>query len=273
MTQLLQDIRYALRQLRKSPGFTLTAIITLALGIGANTAIFTLVQGILLRSLPVTDPSRLYRIGDNDDCCVEGGFPGNASDTGDFTIFSTDLYQYLRNSAPEFEQLAAVQAGEWTWSVRRGNALPKSLHGEFVSGNFFSTLGLGAYAGRVFSDHDDTPAAAPTTVLSYKTWQGEFAADPTIVGSTVFVQAKPFTVIGIAPPGFFGDRVTDSPPDFWVPINTEPYVEAGASILDNAEAHWLYAMGRVRTGTNIAALQSKLTVALRQWILSRPNLI
>ena len=150
MSQLLQDIRYGLRQLRKAPGFTITAVVTLALGIGANTAIFTLVQGILLRSLPVTDPSRLYRIGDNDDCCVEGGFPGDASDTGDFTIFSTDLYQYLNSNTPEFEQLAAVQAGQWTWSVRRGNAPAKPLHGEFVSGNYFGTLGLGAYMGREF---------------------------------------------------------------------------------------------------------------------------
>ena len=272
MTQLFQDIRYAMRQLRKSPGFTLTAIITLALGIGANTAIFTLVHGILLRSLPVTDPSRLIRIGDNDDCCVEGGFPGNASDTGDFTIFSTDLFQYLKASASEFEQLSAVQAGQWTWSLRRGNALPKSLHGEFVSGNYFSTLGLGAYAGRVFTDNDDTPAAPPTTVLSYRAWQGEYASDPTIVGSTIYIQTKPFTVVGVAPPGFFGDRVSDDPPDFWMPVETEPYVRGDSSILHHQESHWLYILGRVRPGTNLNALQSKLNVTLRQWLYTRPVL-
>ena len=267
MTQLFQDIRYAMRQLRKSPGFTLTAIITLALGIGANTAIFTLVHGILLRSLPVTDPSRLIRIGDNDDCCVEGGFPGNASDTGDFTIFSTDLFQYLKASAPEFEQLSAVQAGQWTWSVRRGNALPKSLHGEFVSGNYFSTLGLGAYTGRMFTDNDDAPAAPPSTVLSYRAWQGEYASDPTVVGSTVYIQAKPFTVIGVAPPDFFGDRVTDSPPDFWMPVETEPYVRGDSSILHHPESHWLYILGRVRPQTNLNALQSKLNVTDRKSVV------
>jgi predicted permease len=272
MQTLLQDIRYAMRQLRKSPGFTLTAVITLALGIGANTAIFTLVQGILLRSLPVTDPAQLYRIGDTDDCCVEGGFPGDASTTGDFSIFSYDLYLNLKNSAPEFEQLAAVQAGLGQLSVRRGNALAKSLRGEFVSGNYFSTLGLGAYAGRVFSDNDDTPSSSPTVVLSYQAWQGEFAADPSIVGSTIFIQARPFTVIGIAPPGFFGDRIRYSPPDFWLPIQTEPYLRDASSILHHQEAHWLYPLGRVRPGTNIGALQAKLNVALRQWLYTRPLL-
>jgi len=272
LNTLLQDLRYGVRQLRKSPGFTLTVILTLALGIGANTAIFTLVHGILLRSLPVTDPSQLYRIGDTDDCCVEGGFPGDAGDTGDFSIFSTDLFQYLKSSTPEFEQLAAVQAGEWRWSMRRGNALPKSLRGEFVSGNYFSTLGMGAYAGRVFADSDDTPTSAPATVLSYKMWQSEFAADPSIVGSTVFIQAKPFTVIGIAPPSFFGERVTDTPPDFWMPLQTEPYVRADSSILHHTDSHWLYPLGRVRPGTNVAALQSKISVTLRQWLYTRPQL-
>jgi len=271
MNQLLQDIHYALRQLRKSPGFTLTALITLALGIGANTAIFTLVHGILLRSLPVTNPAQLYRVGDTDDCCVEGGFPDG--DTGDYSIFSTDLYQYLRGNAPEFEQLAAVQAGGGSWSVRRGNAMGKSLHGEFVSGNFFSTLGLGAYIGRVFSDADDTPSSAPTTVLSYQAWKGEYAADPDIVGSTIFIQAKPYTVIGIAPPGFFGDRVSDNPPDFYMPIQTEPYVRGDSSILHHQESNWLYLLGRVRPGTNIGTLPSKLSGVLREWIYTRPVLL
>src|SRR5580704_10801587 len=224
MNNLWLDIRYALRQLRKSPGFTLTAIVTLALGIGANTAIFTLVHAVLLRSLPVSDPAQLYRIGDNDDCCVDGGFPGGAGSTGDFTIFSYDLYQYLRSATPEYAHMAAAQAGQGTWSVRRGEAPPKPVRGEFVSGNYFAALGLQPYAGRLFSDADDMPAAAPATVISYQAWQGEYASDPSIIGSSIYVQARPFTIIGVAPPGFFGDRETDSPPELWMPLTTEAYV-------------------------------------------------
>jgi len=273
MNGLIRDIRYALRQLRKSPGFTLTVVITLALGIGANTAIFTLVHAILLRSLPVADPSQLYRIGDNNQCCVDGGFPEDASQTGDFSIFSFDLYQHLKQSAPEFEQLAATQAGQWDWSIRRGSDLAKSMKGQFVSGNFFSTVGINAYAGRLFTDSDDAFSAVPVVVLSYATWQGEYSGDASIVNSTIYIQAKPFTVIGIAPPGFFGDRVSDTPPALWMPLHTEPYVEAGDAILNEPESHWLYLLGRVHEGTSISALQSKLTVALRQWILSRPDMV
>jgi macrolide transport system ATP-binding/permease protein len=264
---LLQDLRYALRQLRKSPGFTSTAVITLALGIGANTAIFTLVEGILLRSLPVASPAQLYRIGDTDDCCVEGGF---VNDNGDFAIFSHDLYRHLKNSAPEFEQLAAVQAGQPHFSVRRGNALAKTLNGEFVSGNYFSALGIGAFLGRGLSDADDTPSSAAVMVLSYRAWQTEFAADPSLVGSTISIQAQPFTVIGIAPAGFFGDRLTDTPPDLWMPLASEPYVRGTNSILHHAEQNWLYALGRVRPGTNVGALQAKLSEALRQWLATIP---
>jgi predicted permease len=267
MSQAMQDLRYAVRQLRKSPGFALTAIITLALGIGANTAIFTLVQGILLRSLPVADPSRLYRIGDTDDCCVNGGFVG---DNGDFDIFSYDLYQHFKKSAPEFEQLAAVQSGQPMFSVRHGQALAQELHGEFVSGNLFSTLGIQPFAGRMLSESDDQPNAAPVAVLSFRGWQADFGGDPSIVGSSISIQAHPFTVIGIAPPAFFGDRVTDSPAEFWIPISTMALVQGeDQSILNHPDQHWLYPIGRVRPGTNIAALQSKLSGVLRAWLYSR----
>lgn len=273
LNNTMQDLRYASRQLRKSPGFTFTAVITLALGIGANTAIFTLVHGILMRTLPVSDPKLLWRIGDNEDCCVEGGFPGGASDTGDVTIFSTDLYQYLRSNTPEFESLAAMQAGQWQWAVRRGNNIPKSQRGEFVSGNYFSTFGIKAWSGRVFSETDDTPVASPTVVLSYKAWQGEYASDPNIVGSTIFIQTRPVTVIGIAPAGFFGDRVSENPPDFWLPIQTEPYLRGPGSILHHGDSHWLYLVGRLPAGQSIPALQSKISASLREWLKTRSILI
>lgn len=265
---LLQDIRYALRQLRKSPGFATVAVLTLALGIGANTAIFTLVQGILLRSLPVADPSQLYRIGDTDNCCVNGGFQG---ENGDFDIFSYELYEHFKASAPEFEQLAAVQAGEPMFSVRHGEAPAQEYHGEFVSGNLFSTLGLQPYAGRLMTDADDQPNAPPVVVLSYRGWQADLGGDPSIVGSVISIQAHPFTVIGITPPTYFGDRVTDTPPDFWIPLSSEPYVHgADQSILHHGDSHWLYPIGRVRPGTNIAALQAKLSASLREWLAGRP---
>jgi len=261
-----QDLRYALRQLVKTPGFTLTAVITLALGIGANAAIFTLVNGILLKSLPVADAKQLYRIGDTDDCCVEGGYQ---NDTGDFSIFSYDLYLHLKNSAPEFEQLAAMQAGKNTFIVRRGNIAAKTLRGEYVSGNYFSTLGVGPYLGRLLTEGDDAPGAGPAAVLSYQAWQGEFAGDPSIVGSTIFIQTHPFTVTGIAPHGFFGDRITDNPPAFWMSLANEPLISGPGSILHHPDSNWLYPIGRVRVGTSIGPLQAKLSVALRQWIATR----
>jgi len=265
---LAQDIRYALRQLRKSPGFTLTVVITLALGIGANTAIFTLVQGILLRSLPVHDPSRLYRIGDKDDCCYFNSFQ---NDNGDFDLFSNDMYLDLKQSSPEFEQLAAVQAGGGSFSVRYGSTPAKTMRSEYVSGNYFATLGVGPYAGRLFSDKDDAAAATPTLVLSYKTWETEFAADPAVIGSTVYVEMQPFVVTGIAPPGFFGDRIVPIPPDFWMPLSSEPVLEGANSSLKQADEDWLYLLGRVRAGVNLNMLQEKLSVGLRQWLATRSN--
>src|SRR5215471_13259147 len=232
----MPDIKSALRQFAKAPGFAATVMLTIALGIGANVAIFTLVHAILLRSLPVANPATIYRIGDLDDCCVNGGF---INDNGDFDLFSYDLYREFQNNAPEFEQLAAFQSGQNMMAVRVGNNMAKSERTEYVSGNYFSTFGIGAYAGRLFEPADDIPGAAPVAVLSYAAWQSAHAADRNLVGSTIYIQSHPVTIVGIAPPGFFGDRIRESPPAFWIPLNAEPVLEGETTILKVAESNWL----------------------------------
>ena len=214
----MHDIRIAIRQLRKSPGFALTVILTIALGIGANTAIFTLVYAVLMKSLPVADPRTLYRIGDKDDCCVNGGF---MNDDGDFDLFSYDLYRHLRDTTPEFEQLAAMQSGSNSMNVRRGSEQAKALRTQYVSGNFFTTFGIGPFTGRTLSMTDDMQGAAPAVMMSYQAWQSEYGGDPSLVGSNLYVQGQPVTVVGIAPPGFFGDRISSSPPALWIPLSLE----------------------------------------------------
>ena len=268
LESIVQDVRYGLRQLRKSPGFTLTAVATLALGIGATTAIFTLVQGVLERSLPVSDPSRIYRVGDQGTCCYTDGFE---SDNGDYDLFPYDLYLELQHSSPEFEQLAALEAGGASLAVRVGSSPARPLRSEFVSGNYFATLGVGTYAGRPLTASDDKAGAAPVLVLSYPAWQTNFGGDPAIVGATVYVQTHAFTVVGIAPPGFFGDRIIERPPDFWMPLSNEPTIEgAGTSLWPQGDEDtaWLYLLGRVRPQVSVPALQSKLSDALRQWMFA-----
>jgi len=266
VSSVLQDSRYALRQLRKSPAFTVTAVVTLALGIGANTAIFTLVQQILLRSLPVTRPSQLIRVGDKDDCCYYDNFE---NDDGDFDLFSYDLYLHLRQSAPEFEQLAAVEAGGSGFSVRQGSQPGKLLRSEYVSGNYFATLGVGAYLGRPLGEQDDRAGAPPALVLSYAGWLADFAGDRGIVGSTVYLGLHPFTVAGIAPPGFFGDRIVSFPPEMWLPLSAEPLMEGASSSLRQPDTDWLYLLGRAHEGTNQKALAARLSQSMRQWLMTR----
>jgi predicted permease len=269
MTTWMQDLKYAWRQLRQSPGFALTVVLTLALGIGANTAVFTLVHAVFLRSLPVADPGQLYRIGDKDDCCVDGGFIGDPA-IGDFDIFSYDLYLHLKKSAPEFTQLAAMQSGINSYNLRRGNEPAKVELAEYVSGNYFTTFGVSAHAGRMMTASDDAQGAAPAVVMSYQAWVVDYGSDPSIVGSTFFIQGHPVTVIGIAHAGFFGDRVRDDPPALWLPLNLQPYLEGSDAYLHDAEANWLYAVGRLPDHTNLNALQQKISGALRNWLWTQP---
>jgi hypothetical protein len=163
MQTLLGNLRYVLRQFRLSPVFTAAAVLTLALGIGGTTAIFTLIDAVMLRSLPVADPGRLYRVGEGDDCCVEGG-PQDR-----WGMYSFPLYERLKAETPEFEEVAAFQAGLRRLSVRRQGIeqAAKPLRSEYVTGSYFSTLGIGAFGGRVLTPNDDRPAAAPVAVLSH----------------------------------------------------------------------------------------------------------
>jgi macrolide transport system ATP-binding/permease protein len=264
---MLQDVRYALRQLRKTPGFTATAVLTLALGIGANAAIFTLVNAVLMRNLPVADPRTLVRIGDRNDCCVGSGVQRNPDDEGDYSYFPTATWQLLKKNVPEFEELAAMQAGFGyrPVTVRRDGdqSGARSVMGEFVSGNYFQTFGLKAQAGRLMTDADDVEGAPIVVVMSYETWQRDYAGDAAVVGSTFWVNTKPVTIAGIAPRGFYGDRLISTPPDFYLPIEAMP-VLANVAYVHNPNARWLYMVGRVKPGVNLSALQQKVSGLVRQ---------
>jgi len=263
MQTLRQDIAYALRQMRQSPVFTLTAMLTLALGIGATTAIFSLINTVMLKSLPVVDPASLYRIGEGSDCCVTGSPQDN------WDMFSYNFYERLKENTPEFSELAAFQAGGWNFGARRADRdrEAKPLRGEFVSGNYFSTLGIGAFIGRPITPSDDQPSAPPVVVLSYRTWQQQYGSDPSIIGSTLILDSQPLTVVGVAPPGFFGETLRSEIPELWVPIQQEPLFRGQNSLLHQFPA-WLRVIGRLRPGASIAGMSSRLTNLLRVWMVS-----
>jgi macrolide transport system ATP-binding/permease protein len=261
---VIQDIRYAVRQLRKTPGFTITAVLTLALGIGANAAIFTLVNAVLLKNLPVVDPATLVRFGDTSDCCVSGG----SREDGDYSLFPTATYQYLKKNAPEFQELAAMQAGFGYRPVvaRRDQTqeTARSVMGEFVSGNYFRTFGLQPAAGRLFVDADDITGAPMVAVMSYETWQHNYGGDASIIGSTFWVNTKAVTIVGIAPKGYFGDRLMSTPPDFYLPIESMPVLANVDYVDDPNGQRWLYIVGRLKPGVAMAPLQEKMSALMRQ---------
>ncbi len=264
---MLANLKFALRQLRKSPGFTLTAVLTLALGIGATTAIFTLVHAVLLKSLPVTKPQELYRIGDKVHCCMWGGY----TQWEEYSIFSNDLYKHFRDHTPAFADLAAFQGGTAGLGVRRaGSQQPAELrNGEFVSGNYFRTFGVGPWAGRVLTETDDREGASPVAVMSYHVWQTKYGSDPSVIGATFQINSKPFVIVGIAPPGFFGGELRSwGSPDFWVPLSDEPYLQGTSSLLKQPNSNWLNVLGRVRSGTDPKALEAQLKLELREWQMS-----
>jgi len=263
LESLFQDARLAVRQLWKTPGFTITAILTLALGIGANAAIFTLVNAVLLENLPVADPKMLVRIGDHDDCCVNRG----ALEDGDYSIFSTDTYERFKKNNPEFEELAAMQSGfRFNPVIARRDGTDEAAHSvsaEFVSGNYFRTFGLSAATGRLLQDGDDVRGAPLTAVMSYSLWERDYGRDSSVVGSTFWINTKAVTIVGIAPQKFYGDRLWNEPPGLYMTIRSMPFIQ-DAEYVREADVTWLYLIGRVKPGTAVVPLQQKLSAQLKQ---------
>ena len=262
MQNLLGNLRYALRQFRLSPVFTASAVLTLALGIGGTTAIFTLIHAVMLHSLPVSNPATLYRVGEGDDCCVESGLQDR------WGMFSYPLYERLKTETPEFEDVIAFQAGGARMSVRRAGteSVPRPLRSEYVTASYFSTLGVRSFAGRLFTPADDTEGSPPVAVLSHHAWQMTYGSDHSVIGSTFDIEGHAFTVIGIAPPGFFGETLRDDPPDIWIPLHQEPLIDGAGNRLHQSPPAWLRMIGRLRRGASVAGMAPRLTGVLRLWL-------
>lgn len=261
---MISDVKHALRQMGRSPGFTATVLITLALGIGATTAIFTLVQQVMLRSLPVSRPDELWKIGNKVHCCGWGGYTQDE----EFSIFSYDLYKHFRDNTPEFADLAALQGGNTGLGVRRAGSEQQAddRNGQFVSGNFFQTFGIGSWAGRVLQPSDDVEGAPPVAVMSYRIWKDKYGSDPTVVGAAYQINGHAFTVVGVAAPGFYGAKLVGwGMPDFWLPVATEPLLNGKLSKLKLPSEHWLDLIGRVKPGTDPKQLEARLRVELHDW--------
>ena len=259
---LARDIKYALRVLGKSPGFTTVVVLKLALGIGATSAIFTVIDAVMLRPLPVSDPAALYRIGDGAEGGIEGGLQGR------WGMVTWPLYERLEGAAPDFEDITAFSAGLMDLSVRRQGVedVARILRAEYVTGNYFSTLGVSAISGRVFEADDDRPSAQPVVVLSHRAWRAIYGVDPSVVGSTLVVADHPLTVIGVAPPGFFGETLRPDPPDIWIPLQQEPMIAGSGSLLHQSTSAWLHVIGRLRRDASIDGIAPRLTEVLRRWI-------
>jgi predicted permease len=257
------DVAYAVRKLRSARVFTATAVLTLALGIGGTTAIFTLIHAVMLKSLPVGDPSRLYRIGDGDNCCVQGG----PQDRWGF--FSFPLFERLKAETPQFEEITAFQAGMGRMSVRRQGVddAPRPLRTNYVTGSYFVTLGVRAFTGRVFTSDDDNAAAPPVVMMAYHTWQGLYGGDASLIGSTLVIEGNAFTVAGVTPPGFFGETLRADPPDLWLPLQHEPLIAGEeTSLLRQSVSAWLRVIGRLRPEATTDGMDARLTALLRQWM-------
>jgi len=228
--QLRQDIRYGLRQLRRSPGFTAAAVVTLALGIGANTSIFSVVNAMMLRPLPVRDPAQLVEV-------AQGG-----------PTFSYPAFRRFRDENHVFLGVLGVYWQKGLDATINGQA--ETLDAQLVSGNFFSLLGVDAVSGRTFTTEEDgLPGRNPVAVISYGYWKKRFGLDPSVVGKSITLNKTPFTILGVTPPEFSGIWL-GFPADVYVPMTMVGVLHEDRSWLNNTGTHWIHIMGRLKPGTS-----------------------
>lgn len=256
----LKDLQYAFRTIRKSPGFTAIVVISLALGIGANTAIFTLIDAVMLRLLPVRSADELVSVGDasRPTALLHGGPMPN--------VFSYPLYQRLRDENHVFTGLlASGQTGRL--DVGAGSGALEAAHGRLVSGNYFQVLGVSPIVGRTFSsDEDRVPGMSPVVVISYDYWMNHFGRDLNIPGSTLRINGSTFTVIGVAPPHFSGE-VVGSPADIWIPLSMQAQVNPGDSRLDRRDTNWLLCIGRLKPGVSMQSARAEMTTLVENVLI------
>ena len=261
MGTFLQDLRYALRMLRKNPAFTAVAVLTLALGIGANTAIFSLENAVMLKMLPVKNPGELVVVGDPTEVHSRRmGDPG-------VSVFSYPLYRDIRDGSSVFSGMLA--SGEAHRLRVTGDSLGEisgNTTGVLVSGNYFSVLGVNALYGRVITPDDDSgPGAHPVAVVSYGFWKNKLGENPNIVGQTLRINNYPFTLVGVAPPGFYGDTVGDAQ-DLWVPVTMQEQVISGRKWLEDYNASWLHVIARLKPGVTAENAAANLNLLLQQLV-------
>ena len=262
--ELGRDLSYAARQLLKSPGFTIVAVLMLALGIGANTAIFSLLNAVLLRNLPVRQPEQLFLFGK-----AEQSGSTNFIPHGSTQAFSYPFFREFRRRNESFSDVAAIQSFVVAshGRVDRDAGLEK-MRVELVSGSYFNTLGVNALVGRVITDADDeTPGAHPVAVASYSWWQNRFARDPSIVGKTITIRSTVYTIIGVTPPEFFGITVGRSP-NLWIPLAMQKEISPDRNGLDKNLFRSLHMMGRLKPGVGLQQAQANTDLLLRQILLS-----
>lgn len=268
--QFGRDLAYAMRSLRHHAGFTAVVVLTLALGIGANTAIYSLVDALLLRPIPVSHPEQLVAMGD------VGRVNSWSMGSQSTSLYSYPLYKDLRDNNQVFSglyangtasQLELVTAGTPADSgVGNTAPAPATPDGRFVSANYFQVLGVQAARGRTFApDEDRVPGSGAVIVLSDAYWTREFNRDPKAVGRTVSLNHVPMTIVGVMPPAFTGDIVAQTP-DLWIPISMEPVVHPEYRWLDDRNASWLQLMGRRKPGVSFAQARQSIAALIERML-------